>query len=687
MRGDRDGARGDLSAGAGVARVRYRRAMRRLLCVAALLAIASAALAVPAGAATKRRAPARTHVLKAFASCSSLVAYGRRHAGSTDVAQGVPPRAVPPVPVPLGQAPQPSVKTGTELQAPTAAPVADTQSGGDAFSGTNVQEQGVDEPDVVKTDGRTVYVLAGARILAYDVTADVPRLRGSLAIDGAPQELLLRGERLLVVGSTEPAGVTGGGDVAVGEPVATKLALPYPVVSRTQLTEVSVRDPGAMSVSRTLTVDGQYVSGRLTGGSARIVLNTPPDLQEVQSEPTAGGLIPETTIRSNISRRTFRRPLVPCGSVRRPTAYSGLDLLTVMTIDLDRGLYSVDRDAVIAGAQVVYASQAALYIASQRYIPSLDAPQDIPARMRTDIHRFDTSDPERTTYRSSGSVPGFVLNQFALSEDRGVLRVATTEEPLWMDGAQQRDAESGVSVLREDGSKLVTVGRVGGLGKGERIYAVRFLGDAGYLVTFRQVDPLYTLDLSDPRAPKAVGELKVAGYSAYLHPVGDGLLLGVGQDASDQGIRQGPQVSLFDVSDLRAPKRLQQRVLGDQGASTDAEWDHHAFLWWQPERLAVLPLRQYAATPVTGGPVPVPAPVPLARSAAVTPFAGAVGLHVERSGITEAGRVSHGTGGGAPIVRRSLVAKGRLLTISDAGIAAGRLTDLGQLGFTAFPAG
>ena len=155
--------------------------------------------------------------------------------------------------------------------------------------------------------------------------------------------------------------------------------------------------------------------------------------------------------------------------------------------------------------------------------------------MTTEIHRFDTSDPARTTYRSSGSVPGFVLNQFALSEDRGALRVATTEEPLWMAGAQQRDAESGVSVLREEGAKLVTVGRVGGLGKGERIYAVRFLGDAGYLVTFRQVDPLYTLDLSDPRAPKAVGELKVAGYSAYLHPVGDGLLLGVGQDAYRAG--------------------------------------------------------------------------------------------------------------------------------------------------------
>ena len=104
-----------------------------------------------------------------------------------------------------------------------------------------------------------------------------------------------------------------------------------------------------MTVSRTLAVDGQYVSGRLTGGTARVVLNTPPDLTQARTDGGAGAFIPETTIRSNISRRTFRRPLVGCGAVRRPASYSGLDLLSVMTIDLDRGLYSVDRDAVIAG--------------------------------------------------------------------------------------------------------------------------------------------------------------------------------------------------------------------------------------------------------------------------------------------------------------------------------------------------
>ena len=120
-----------------------------------------------------------------------------------------------------------------------------------------------------------------------------------------------------------------------------------------------------------------------------------------------------------------------------------------------------------------------------------------------------------------------------------------------------------------------------GLGKGERIFAVRFLGDVGYVVTFRQTDPLYTLDLARPEAPRVVGELKIRGYSAYLHPIGEGLLLGVGQDATAAGGRLGAQVSLFDVSNLARPVRLHQRLLGDGGTS-EVEWDHHAFLWWAP---------------------------------------------------------------------------------------------------------
>jgi hypothetical protein len=371
--------------------------------------------------------------------------------------------------------------------------------------------------------------------------------------------------------------------------------------------------------------------------------------------------VPATTIRSRISGRTFRRGVVPCDDVRRPDAFSGLDLLTVLTIDLDRGLYSVDRDAIMAGAQTVYASDKSLYVASQRYVPGLQDAGDVPAGMRTEIHRFDASHDGATTYAGSGTVPGFVINQFALSEFDGALRVASTDEPAWLpDAGAPEPAQSYVTVLRGQGDQLAQVGQVGGLGKGQRIYAVRFLGPTGFVVTFRQVDPLYALDLARPDAPRVAGELELTGYSAYLHPVGDGLLLGIGQEATDQV--RGTQVSLFDVSDLSHPRRLQHVVFGS--GSSDAEFEHHAFLWWAPTGLAVLPLQTFTGS---------------------GSFVGAVGLHVTPGALTEIGRVVHDSGQGVAPVSRSLVAGDRLYTLSYLGLQASRLDTLAPAGFAAFP--
>src|SRR5207253_10361519 len=132
----------------------------------------------------------------------------------------------------------------------------------------------------------------------------------------------------------------------------------------------------------------------------------------------------------------------------------------------------------------------------------------------------------------------------------------------------QSGGQSFVTVLAQRGDALASVGRVGNLGAGERIYAVRFIGDVGYVVTFKQVDPLYTVGLSDPEHPRVLGSLELLGYSAYLHPVGDGLLLGVGQAANEQGRTQGTQVSLFDVSDPAKPSRLSNKLVGN-GSSSD----------------------------------------------------------------------------------------------------------------------
>ena len=340
-------------------------------------------------------------------------------------------------------------------------------------------------------------------------------------------------------------------------------------------------------------VEGRFIDARQNGAVARLVIDSvpepiiPADGATLQSAVEKAGLsrfLGRTTLKSNISGRTFKRNLAPCDAVTHPAQFSGLDVLAILTVDLDRGMYSLDRDGVMAGAQVVYGSAGSLYVASRRYVRALELGGEAPEGLRTEIHRFDVTDPTKTVYRATGTVPGFILNNYALSEHNGDLRVASTEEAPWI----ARRAPSRVTVLRQDGARLVQVGAVTGLGEeGERIYGVRFMGERGYVVTFRQIDPLYTLDLSDPTAPKVVGELKIPGYSAYLHPVGENRLLGVGREGS------AVKASLFDVSNLAAPTEVAKLLFAN--GTTSVENEPHAFLYWAPKNLVVMPLQTYAA--------------------------------------------------------------------------------------------
>ncbi|MDQ3630449.1 MAG: beta-propeller domain-containing protein, partial [Actinomycetota bacterium] len=557
------------------------------------------------------------------------------------------------------------------------------------FSGTNVQEAGVDEPDIIKSDGRRIVAIANAQLLVIDVTGPAPVLRGRLGLEGSGHQLLVRDDTALVMAtvapgapdspalpSTPPASPRQAAGTAPASPSPSPPVLPpspSPGIGRpdlrgaTRLVEVALDDPAKPTVRRSLTLDGALVDARLTQGTARVVVTSPPRALDAGDVEDAGlrTWVPKTVLRSRVTGRTFERSVVPCDDVRRPKAFSGLDLLSVLTIDLDRGLFSVDRDAVLAGAQTVYASPDSLYVASRPYSRAVEAGTGAPDDVRTQIHRYDARGTSATTYRATGDVPGFVLNQYAMSEHQDRLRVATTSEPLWFGDGTATESESRVTVLGEDAGRLNTVGSVGGLGKGERIYAVRFLGDRGYVVTFRRTDPLYTLDLSDPTAPRVRGELKILGYSAYLHPVGEDRLLGVGQDATERGQATGAQLSLFDVSDAAAPKRVAQAALGS-GTSTRAEFDPHAFLFWDPTRLGVIPVERYGA--------------------ADQRFTGAIGFRVGRDALSEVGRLAHPArqGVGAPPIGRSLVIGARLYTLSYDGLQAANLADLVPVGFTPF---
>jgi uncharacterized secreted protein with C-terminal beta-propeller domain len=277
---------------------------------------------------------------------------------------------------------------------------------------------------------------------------------------------------------------------------------------------------------------------------------------------------------------------------------------------------------------------------------------------RTIIHDFDISDPAHTTYVGSGAVAGIPLNQYALSEYGGDLRIATTTgipQPPPNEGSPVPPADgsqSMVTVLKPQGNSLTQIGQVTGLGQTQRVYGVRFVGPQGYVVTFRQLDPLYVVDLSDPTHPAVKGALELTGYSSYLDPVGNGLLLGIGEAADDQAHRIGVQVSLFNVGDPSHPSLVDREVIAN--GYTPVDGDPHAFLYWDADHLAVVPVSAYADD--TG-----------------TSSNDAIAYKVASSGLTKVATIP---GIGQQQVLRSVVVGSTLYTISPGGVQA---TDVGSM--------
>ncbi|HEX6206884.1 MAG TPA: beta-propeller domain-containing protein [Actinomycetota bacterium] len=554
------------------------------------------------------------------------------------------------------------------------------------YSTTNIQTSGVDEPDIVKTDGERLLALVRGRLFVFDVSGSAPRKVGSLRLgDVWMRDMVLHGDRALLLGE-------GWGGGPGPEPLRRDVVSHGGSISL--LMEVDLTDPSDPEIVRRLYLDGRYLSARIADGIVRVVVSSFPVGLEFEFPGERGGLqakrealehnrgvirastvedwVPHHVLEDGDGTVLAEGPLLDCASAHHPTEFAGFDMLTVLTLDLEEGLSASATEGsvgVLSAGETVYASPESLYVATQRWIDPIAFERGMPADLREDfttqIHRFDISEDEPATYRSSGRVPGWLLNQFSMDEHEGRLRVASTDSPeFW---ATQK-AESVVTVLEERAGALVPVGSVGGLGEGERIYAVRFMGDVGYVVTFRQVDPLYVVDLSDPATPAVTGELKIPGYSAYLHPVGEGRLLGVGQDATEGGLTRGTQLSLFDVSDPADPRRIDTVKIAD--GSSEAEWDHHAFLYWEPEGLVVVPITTWGDELGGGG------------------FSGAVAVRLQGDGLWKAGTLSHGDGavgewlpGG---IRRSLVVGDLLYTVSETGLEASDLQTLDDVAWIPF---
>ncbi len=587
------------------------------------------------------------------------------------------------------------------------------------WSQTNNQVTGVDEPDVVKTDGNYIYTLAQGSLQIVDAVSI--SLVSSLDLGNYwPTDLLLDGDRALV----SIAGYFDAPDTQ-NERASTRLAYWDGGQYSTMLIEIDLTDRSHPRVTERIKIAGGYVSSRIVDGVARIVVTADPTTnlgfvgpEDVGIEVPIGDLLdatPPTTApedpdaalkRAEAQNRVIitnsvaedwiptwisvdvdgnelgaAQPLMGCEDASHTAEFSGFSMLTVLTIDLDAGLAaglgSANAAGVLAEGATVYANSDHLYVAAYDYIESFGTTRIASSGAEgTSIHRFDISDPTDTTYEGSGKIEGSLLNQYAMDEYNNVLRVASTSSQWSNSGGNSSD--SAVTTLELRGNELRQLGRVTGLGKGEQIRSVRFINDAGYVVTFMQTDPLYTIDLRNPATPRVVGELKILGYSGYLHPIGDGFLLGIGQDADATGRTKGLQVSMFDVRDSANPVRVAQYTVTDYSSSS-VEWDAHGFTWWP-----------------TGDTTGI-AYVPFESWDEVASHAGVKIIEIDTAAtsIDEAGEVSHDQRvspqyrdfwGYSP-VNRTVVIDDALWTRSDFGLLRTDLNGSGSETWIEFPEG
>ncbi|HJQ00957.1 MAG TPA: beta-propeller domain-containing protein [Jatrophihabitans sp.] len=606
----------------------------------------STKLAVPPPQKQKQQHPLTIRpaamLLDNYSSCPQLLDDLRSHTAASVTPYGLPGLSSGyAMSRDLALAPMPKTAEGLDQSATAPA------NAGTATSTTNVQEVGVDEPDIVKTDnGRLISITAGTLRV---VDAASKRVTGMLDLSiyagwqGA--QLLVSGDHALVV---------LGSDVTDYGRIYSLVPKGFAPGNRSSYLFVDLS--GQPKVTGSMRATGSYLDARLIGSTVRLVVHSSPTLtfptsygtsqslqanqRVVRQAPLAAWLPSYTVINGNSSSTNT----VPCQQISHPAQYTGASMLTVYTLDLNQPATDLQPVSVTADGDTVYATAGSLYIASN---PNWYCCTTTDPAQRTEIHRFDISGTARPLYIGSGSVPGRLQSRYSLSDYAGSLRIATTSGQDNSGLITTNQAETS-SVYVLNSNSLNVTGQLHGLGTTEQIYAVRFVGPMAYVVTFRQTDPLYVIDLHNPTAPKLAGTLQLTGYSNYLHDVGNSRLIGVGQEASAAGRVAGLQVSLFDVSTPGRPVRTGHVVRSD--APGEQALDPHAFLYWQPTGLVVVPVQSWE--PAQSGKVLV--------------------LRVSGSTLSTVGLLANpltpGVADDGLGIQRSMLIDGALWTVSSSGV-------------------
>ena len=508
------------------------------------------------------------------------------------------------------------------LPSSTLGDIADSQP--DDVSQTNTQEAGVDEADRVKADSLgNLYIAQHNKLIIADAwPAQSMNILSTLELDGSVSGLYLSEQDNLIVALVRAPFVT---------PINTIVADAFaPYIwwnPKTDLVFIDISDKDNPTINRRLRLDGQLISSRASNGRLHLVQGFYLDRYIYAQNAEVQALLADfheafidgdenemeslkTRLRLHISKNlniddiTALLPTyqiidanqagpghtLSCNNVYAPIIDTRHNHLLVVT-SVDFSGDNIRRAAAVGSGWVVYASQQDLFIVQPGYSWWWRPHQ----QQQSAIHHFSISD-QQPAYLSTGLVKGYVNDSFSLSYFEDHLRVATTQN-LWnlSDRSDIRSTNHLYVLADNQNNAMDVIGSVDNYADNERIYSARFIKDKGFVVTFRQIDPLFSFDLSDPSAPFIAGELKIPGFSSYMHPIDDSHLLTIGRDGNGNGASNQIAIKLFDVSDLANPLLVDSYTpeLGDGYSWSQANWDHHAFTYYSPKQLLAVPLSSY----------------------------------------------------------------------------------------------
>jgi inhibitor of cysteine peptidase len=442
---------------------------------------------------------------------------------------------------------------------------ATAEEGNGSFSRTNIQVEGVDEADIVKSDGEYIYLAIDNRlVIARAYPPEESRVLCELDLEGNIEGLFINGDRLAVLEGNGPVyGIWREEILSYGDGVKTSVKV-YDVTDR----ETPV-------LQRELSIDGYYVSSRMIGEYVYLVASG------------SAWIGDDSVSLPRIYGDNGAVEIQPAEIWHSATPDNGYGFTTIMSVNMVNDDEEATHETLLlGGASTIYVSPSNIYVTFTDWSGGSE---------KTSIHRIHI-DGGRIEYHATGQVPGRLLDQFSMDEQGEYFRVAATTGNVW--GGDTRSTNN-VYVLDQ---KLDIFGRLENLAPGEQIYSARFMGSRCYLVTFKKIDPLFVIDLTNPGEPKVLGELKITGYSDYLHPYDENHIIGIGKEAvaaeeGDFAWYQGVKISLFDVSDVTNPREIANYEIGNRGTDSPVLYDHKAFLFDRSKNLLVLPVNEAEIDP------------------------------------------------------------------------------------------